>query len=220
MRKTTSILSKEERTAHAGLLQNLVKNTILNVNIWNSKGQNYAQLNQLGKCLVHEDKLRKFLLKANLANRNIFLEFSASEWDRCRDHGPAEELVQFLLELPQCYDDHKVSLTIDQTGEVQRFDLNMLMYKIAVYRPELVFREVTLKGNFDQQSNSFAEGIDILFSKARRLSLNNLNVKAVAFHKVPKQTLLKSLSMRNVILEQGINNDDRFKMALPAEVQL
>ena len=117
MRKTTSILSKGERAAHAGLLKNLEKSTVLNVNIWNSKGLKYAQMNQLGKCLAHEDKLRQFLLKANLSNRNIFLEFSASEWDRCRDHGPAEELAQFLLELPQCYDNHKVSLSIDQKGE-------------------------------------------------------------------------------------------------------
>ena len=77
----------------------------------------------------------------------------------------------------------------------------MLMYKIAVYRPELVFREVTLKGNFDLQINNFAEGIDILFSKARCLKLSNMKLKAVAFHKVPNKTLLRSLLLRNVALE-------------------
>ena len=42
VQKTTSMLSKRERDAHAGLLKNIVNNTVLNVNIWNKMGLNYA----------------------------------------------------------------------------------------------------------------------------------------------------------------------------------
>ena len=166
----------------------------MNINIWNSKNEKYAQLNQIGKCLAHEHKLRDFLKKVNLTlNKNIFLKFSANQWDRCREHGPAEELAQFLLELPSNCDDQKVSLKIEQTeGGVKkhRFDLNLLMYQLNAYKPDFIFNEVFLEGNFDMTTVRFAEGVDILFSKARRLYISNLKMKAISLHNVPKQTQL------------------------------
>ena len=94
------------------------------------------------------------------------------------------------------------------------------MYQLAIYKPDFIFKEVSLKGNSKIQMGNYAEGIDILFSKARRVQLSDMNLKAIAFRHVPSKNCLKSLTLRNVQQEQWINNDDRFKMPLPAEVQL
>lgn len=176
LRNVTASLSKGERKAHETALHTFVKNPILNINIWNSKGVKYAQLNQVGKCLAHGRKLREFLAKANLtAKKEIYLEFSASQWDRCREHGPAEELAQFLLELPSSCDDRKVTLKIDNSGESAQqphgkaFDMNLLMHQLAIYKPDFVFKDVSLKGNSKTQLSNFAEAIDILFTKARKI---------------------------------------------------
>ena len=95
--------------------------------------------------MAHGHRLRSFLIKkANLsaANETIKVRFSATEWDRCREHGPAEELAQFLLELPSCCDDQKVSVKIvfDGDAAIRTFDLNLLMYKLAAYKPDFVFK--------------------------------------------------------------------------------
>ena len=76
-----------------------------------------------------------------------------------------------------------------------------------------------MEGNFDEVANRFAEGIDILFSMARRLHMSNLQMKAFSFHSFPRRTQLKTLSMRNVHIDQAIDNDDRIKVDLPPEVE-
>lgn len=81
-----------------------------------------------------------------------------------------------------------------------RFDLNMLMYQISTYKPELVFRNVTLMGNYQILNNKFAEGIDILFSKTIHLALINLKLKALAFHRIPIKARIKSIELRNIIM--------------------
>ena len=81
-----------------------------------------------------------------------------------------------------------------------RFDLNMLMYQVSTYKPELIFHTVTLVGNHQILNTKFAEGIDILFSKTIHLALSNLKLKALAFHRIPIEARIKSIELRNIVM--------------------
>ena len=95
------------------------------------------------------------------------------------------------------------------------------MYQLATYKPDFVFKEVSLEGNSDEVTHRFAEGIDILFVMARRLHLSNLHMRAFSFHNFPRKTQLKTLSLRNVHLEQAIDYGDSqvARVDLPSEVE-
>ena len=92
-------------------------------------------------------------------------------------------MAQFLLELPSFCDDQKVSVKIENSGDAaatsRPFDLNLLMYQLAAYKPDFVFKQVKLEGNFDAYMDRFAEGIDMLFTKASQLYLSNLKMRAL-----------------------------------------
>jgi len=79
---------------------------------------------------------------------SIFVVFNASTWDRCHEHGPADELREFILELDDSFNDKKVSLCIDETGPNPCFDLDTFVSRVFTHKPELVFKEVVLRGNF------------------------------------------------------------------------
>ena len=115
----------------------------------------------------------------------ISLTFSAKAWQRCRKHTPSVELSQFLLALPDQCSDRKLSLKLDLTGlETSRFDLNTMMYELDRYKPDFTFKQVDIYGSADLTLTTVAEGLDTLFTKCQRLSVNNLSLKTVAFHKV------------------------------------
>ena len=54
--------------------------------------------------------------------------FNASTWNRCQEHGPADELREFILELPESFNDKKVSLCIEETGTNPCFDLDTFVF--------------------------------------------------------------------------------------------
>ena len=181
------MLSKEEKNLIKRKTHIKKEQSTIHFNLWNKKDKEYATNNKHGMCLAHEKKLEELFRKLNFSNKDhLLINFSANTWNRCTEHGPADELAQFLLELPDDFHDCKVSLIIDETGEGDsRFDLNMLMFQLSTYKPELVFKDVTLMGNQEVLNTRCAEAIDILFSKAVNVTLSNLTLKAVAWHKVP-----------------------------------
>lgn len=75
--------------------------------------------------------------------------FNASTWNRCLEHGPADELREFILELPESFNDKKISLCIEETGTNPCFDLDTFVSRVNTHKPELVFKEVVLRGNFE-----------------------------------------------------------------------
>ena len=73
--------------------------------------------NKIGQCLAHGSRLDDFMKEVICFKSQISLRFNASTWHRCKEHGPADELREFVLELPDSFDDNKLSVCIEETAE-------------------------------------------------------------------------------------------------------
>jgi len=82
-----------------------------------------------------------------------------------------------------------------------------------------VFRSVELKGTSEVKLTSFADGIDILFTKASCLHLSNLTTQTVASHRLRQPTKLKRIVIRNFVFEPGLVAKDS-RVTLPALVEV
>lgn len=88
------MLSKRERESFATKAASVNSNgkQTLKINLWNNDDRNYAHTNKVGMCLAHDQKLEDYQSKTNFQDCNIQINFCVSTWNRCKEHGPADEL--------------------------------------------------------------------------------------------------------------------------------
>lgn len=144
-----ALLSRREREVQVNLLRYLRKHQTLHIDTWNNRSRAYELHNRVGQCLAHGDRLANFKADGIQSASSIYLVFSVNTWQRCREHKPADELREFILELPDRFNDKRITLYIEEAGETSsRFDLDTFVSRINTHKPDLIFKEVVLRGNF------------------------------------------------------------------------
>lgn len=83
-----------------------------------------------------------------------------------------------------------------------------MMLQLHAYRPNFTFREFILRANQEVKKPRYSEGVSIVLSMARKISLSNLNMRAVALHKLSRVKRSQSILLRNISIETDIVSED------------